>query len=147
MTEPAATVSTTITASAAKVWDALTDPDAIKQYFMGADVDTDWKVGSPITWSGKWKDQPFTDKGEILDVEAQRRLSYSHWSPLAKTEDSPENYHVVTVTLEPVDGGTQVELIQSNLIGGVTEADRRSREDYEKNWSMVLQGLKDTVES
>ncbi len=43
--------------------------------------------------------------------------------------------------------GTKVELTQSNLIGGATQADRDSRADFEKNWSTVLKGLKDEVES
>ena len=40
-----------------------------------------------------------------------------------------------------------MELTQSNLIGGITQADRDNRADYEKNWSTVLKGLKDEVES
>ena len=47
----------------------------------------------------------------------------------------------------PIGNGTKVELTQSNLIGGVTQADRDSRADFEKNWSTVLKGLKDEVES
>ena len=66
--------------------------------------------------------------------------------PLTGVDDAPENYHVVTTTLHQTDGGTKVELTQSNLTGGVSEADRSSRADYEKNWSTVLEGLKKTVE-
>ena len=82
MSEFAAKVSTRIASDRDAVWDALTNPEAIKKYFMGATVATDWKRGSPITWSGDWKGKPFQDKGEILEVTPKQRLSYSHWSPL-----------------------------------------------------------------
>ena len=146
MAEETAQVSIVVEASPQQVWDALLDPVAIKKYFMGATVKTDWKVGSPISWSGEWDGKPFSDKGEILDCEDSKVLSYSHWSPLTGADDTPENYHVVTTTLRETDGGTRVELTQSNLTGGVSAADRRNQASYEKNWSTVLEGLKKTVE-
>ena len=147
MTESTAKVSIVIDASLQKVWDALLDPVAIKKYFMDTTVKTDWKVGSPITWSGEWKGKPYEDKGEILTCDDHKALSYSHWSPLSGADDTPENYHVVTTTLTKTDAGTRVELTQSNLAGGVSDADRSNRADYEKNWTTVLEGLKTTVEA
>jgi len=146
MNEQTAKVAIVVEASPKRVWDALVDPVAIKTYFMGTTVETDWKVGSPITWSGEWKGKAFSDKGEILECEDSKVLSYSHWSPLTGAEDVPENYHVVTTTLHEAEGGTEVELTQSNLTGGVSATDRSSRADFEKNWSTVLEGLKKTVE-
>ncbi|MEO7369555.1 MAG: SRPBCC domain-containing protein, partial [Ilumatobacteraceae bacterium] len=43
------------------VWNALTDPALVSQYFMGATVKTDWQVGHPITFTCTWKDKPFED--------------------------------------------------------------------------------------
>ncbi|HEX3090150.1 MAG TPA: SRPBCC domain-containing protein [Ilumatobacteraceae bacterium] len=131
-----------------QVWKALTEPDLVKQYFMGATVKTDWQVGHPITFSGKWKDKTFEDKGEILTFEPEQEMSYSHWSPLSGAADTPDNYHVVHISLDDAgSGGTKVTLEQSNLKGGVTEADKASRADYEKNWSSTLEGLKKVVEA
>ncbi|TWP36965.1 SRPBCC family protein [Leekyejoonella antrihumi] len=48
-----------------RVWNALTDPDQVAQYMMGSRAETDWKPGSPITWSGQWKGEPYQDKGEV----------------------------------------------------------------------------------
>jgi len=130
-----------------QVWKALTDPDLVSQYFMGATVKTDWEVGHPITFTGVWKDKPYQDKGEILDFKPEEELSYSHWSPLSGADDTPENYHVVHVALDDATGGgTKVTLEQSNLSGGVTEADRKRRAEYEKNWSATLKGLKKVAE-
>jgi len=131
-----------------QVWKALTDPQLLSQYFMGATVKTDWEVGHPITFSGVWKDRPYEDKGEVLDFKPEQELRYSHWSPLSGAEDAPENYHVVRVALDDATGGgTKVTLEQSNLEGGVTDADRKSRADYEKNWTETLKGLKKVAEA
>lgn len=142
-----AKASVVVAAPRHRVWEALTDPKLIPQYFMGAKVDTDWKVGHPIKFKGTWQDKPYEDKGEILAFQPEKEMSYSHWSPLSGTPDVPDSYHVVHIALREVEDGTEVSLDQSNLNGQVTEADRSSREDYEKNWSEMLAGLKKVAES
>ncbi|HEY7626822.1 MAG TPA: SRPBCC domain-containing protein [Ilumatobacteraceae bacterium] len=147
MTATTAKASVVVKAPRHRVWEALTDPTLIPQYFMGAEIDTDWKVGHPIKFKGEWKGKPFEDKGEILTFEPHREMSYSHWSPLEGKDDVPDNYHVVHIALREVEEGTEVVLDQSNLNGQVTEDDRQHREDYEKNWSGMLAGLKKVAEN
>lgn len=137
-----ATTSVTIDAPAAKVWDALTSPDKVKQYMHGTEMSTDWKEGSPIRWRGVWQGRAYEDKGEVLEVKPQKLLRYTHWSPMGASEDRPENYHTVTYKLSGEDGTTLLTLIQDN---------NPSQEEAEKmasnNWAPVLQGLKKTAES
>ena len=147
MTTVTASASLVVDAPRQRVWEALTDPELVRQYFMGAEVATDWQVGHPITFTGTWKDKPFEDKGEILTFEPQQEMSYSHWSPLSGTDDTPDNYHVVHIVLDDADDGTRVTLEQSNLNGSITDADRNSRDDYEKNWQATLEGLKKVAEA
>jgi uncharacterized protein YndB with AHSA1/START domain len=146
MTVVTAQVSVVIAASDRQVWEALTNPNLIREYFFGTTVATDWKVGSPITFAGEWNGRPYADKGEILVFRPNEELSYSHWSPMSGTDDAPESYHVVDIALADAEGGTRVTLTQSNLTGGVTDADRASCEEYEKNWKAMLKGLKATAE-
>jgi uncharacterized protein YndB with AHSA1/START domain len=148
MSEITASASVVVDRPRQQVWKALTEPDLVSQYFMGATVKTDWQVGHPITFSGTWKDKPFEDKGEIISFAPEMEMSYSHWSPLSGAEDVPDNYHVVHITLDDADAdaGTKVTLEQSNLNGSVTDADRKSRADYEKNWTSTLEGLKKVAE-
>ena len=141
-----AQAATTIDAPAQDVWNVLTDPQRIGKYFMGATVDTDWQVGHPITFTGEWKGQQYQDKGEILACTPTSELAFSHWSPLAGTEDVPDNYHVVRITLVDRGDSTAVTLAQSNLNGAVTDDDRAHRADFEKNWATVLDGLKADAE-
>jgi uncharacterized protein YndB with AHSA1/START domain len=147
MSTTTADVSVVVNAPPDEVWTALTEPAAIRRYYLGATVETDWEVGSPITWSGEWDGKPYQDHGEILTVEPPRELEYSHWSPLSGADDTPDNYHVIDITLDPDGERTKVRLTQANLNGTVTDGDREHRDDYEKNWRTVLEGLKATVES
>lgn len=136
-----ATKTVTIDAPRSKVWDALTNPDKIKQYMHGTDTSTDWKEGSPITWKGEWKGRSYEDKGIVLAVEPQKRLQYTHWSPIGGTADKPENYHAVTYELSGNDGKTKLTLTQDN---NATEEEAETM--AENNWGPVLKGLKETAE-
>jgi uncharacterized protein YndB with AHSA1/START domain len=145
MNEATAKVSKSIAASPADVWHALTSRQALKQYFFGADVESKWKVGAPIRMRGEFKGKTYEDKGEILIADTEKRLEFSHWSPMSGEPDAKENYHVVTFDLAPDRSGTTVSITQSNLTGGVKMSDREHKADYEKNWSGVLDGLEKVV--
>ena len=70
-----AKVSTTINAPITKVWDALTNPEIIRQFMFGTEVVSEWSKGSPIVWKGTWEGKPYEDKGVILAIEAKIRSS------------------------------------------------------------------------
>jgi uncharacterized protein YndB with AHSA1/START domain len=91
-----------VKAPASSVWKALTTLRTFKQFFFGSDISTDWQVGSPISFKGSWKGKPYEDKGAIQTFDRERRLAFTHWSPLSGMDD--------------------------------------------KNWAMVLEGLKKAVE-
>jgi uncharacterized protein YndB with AHSA1/START domain len=132
--------SITISAPAAKVWDAITKPVQRKRWFFGVDTLTDWKVGSPIVHSGEWQGQPYTDKGVIKTFEPGRRLSHTHWSPVSGRPDKPENYETVTYTLRDRGGATEVAITEENV------ATPEQRAVSEVMWADVLAGLKRLVE-
>src|SRR5687768_1384270 len=109
-----AKAETDIAAPARDVWQALTDPAAIKQYMFGTNVESSWRKGSPSTLKGEWQGRSYEDKGVILAVDAPRSLQYTHFSPLLGKPALPENYHTVTVTLAPSGAATRVVLEQDN---------------------------------
>lgn len=132
--------SISIVAPRQAVWQALVTPEAIKQYMFGADVRSDWQKGSAITWSGEMNGKKFQDRGVVLEVEPEQSLQYTHFSPLSGKADAPENYHTVTVDLSASAGDTMVSLAQD---GNSNEA---ARAESEKNWGVMLAGLKKYVE-
>jgi uncharacterized protein YndB with AHSA1/START domain len=132
--------SIAIHAPLSKVWQALTDPEIIRQYFYDTEVITDWKVGSPIVWKGEWEGKEYQEKGTILKSEPQRLLQYTYLSSFSGLEDVPENYANITYELEEDGDETILTVRQENI------ADERAREQSEKNWAMLLSNLKQLLE-
>jgi uncharacterized protein YndB with AHSA1/START domain len=145
MAVQASQVKTTVNAPPAVVWKALTNASSLKQFFFGFDIVTDWRIGSPIRFRGDWKGEPYEDKGTIQSFDVDRRLAFTHWSPLSKLEDKPENYHIVSFDLRPINGGTEVVLTQINQSDN-EPLTPEMRQEYDKNWAMLLDGLKKVVE-
>jgi uncharacterized protein YndB with AHSA1/START domain len=136
-----AKATVTINAPAAKVWEALTTPKILKQYYFGADIASDWKVGSTIIYKGMWQGKSYEDKGTILRFEPEKLLVATHWSPLSGVPDSPENHHKVTYELSEQGGGTKVTLTQDN---NASEEEKMQNDQF---WKTMLDGLKKLLES
>jgi uncharacterized protein YndB with AHSA1/START domain len=135
-----AKASIEIGASAAKVWDALTNPALIKQYLFGTDAVSDWKVGSPITYKGVWGGKPYEDKGRIVETVPHKLLKTTYWSSFSSRPDLPENYSNVTYTLSGKNGRTLLEVEQDN------NPTKESAEHSRNNWKTVLQTMKTVLE-
>ncbi len=135
-----AKASILINAPASKVWDALTQPELIKQYLFGTEVTTDWKVGSPIKYRGVWQGKPYEDKGKVLQVEPGRKLVSTFWSALSGVPDQPEYYKTVQYELYNQVSATRLTITQDNN-DSEEEAQHSSQ-----NWQMVLEGIKKLLE-
>lgn len=133
-------VDITINASAAKVWEALTTPSIIKQYFFGTDAVSDWKVGSPLIFRGEWQGKTYEDKGTILESVPNKKFKYSYWSSMSGREDKPENYANVTYELAENNNITTLTITQENI------PDEKTKEHSEQNWKKVLEDLKKLLE-
>lgn len=135
-----ARASMTINAPASRVWEAITKPELIRKYLFGTEVVSDWKVGSSILYRGEWQGKPFEDKGQILEIEPEKRLVSTYWSPMSGVPDLPENYHQVTYQLSDRDGKTEVAILQDN------NASEEEKAHSEANWKAVLEGMKKLLE-
>jgi uncharacterized protein YndB with AHSA1/START domain len=135
------TVSVTIQAPKSKVWEAVTNPEMIKKYLFGTETRSDWKVGSPITFSGVWDGKAYEDKGTILEIEKEKILKYNYWSNFSGEKDEPANYSNITYTLSSGENGSTIfTLTQDNI------KSQESKDHSEKNWTMVLNTMKDLLE-
>ncbi len=129
-----------IKADISKVWDAIVNPEIIKEYFFGTQVTSDWKVGSPIIFSGDWDGKQYRDKGTILAIEAEQTLQYNYWSGFSGLEDKPGNYSIVTYFLAQKDKAVLLTLTQEGF------ANEQALQHAVQGWEMVLNGMKDLVE-
>lgn len=133
------TYKTTINASVEKVWEALINPEMVKQYFFGSTQETDWKIGSSILWTGEYEGTKYIDKGEILEFSTNDKLSYSYLSSWSGLDDKPENYLLVTYEVKAIKAGTELTITQSNY-------DEEKAKHSAENWAVVIDGLKKLVE-
>jgi uncharacterized protein YndB with AHSA1/START domain len=136
-----AEASVLVEAPRSRVWQALTDPEIVKQYFLGTTVTTTWRVGEPVTFAGEWKGKRYEDKGIVLENRPEDLLRISHYSPLTGLPDVPENYHTVEYRLDEQPDGTQVTITQGN-----NKSDSEAEESA-KLWAIVLGNLKGLLES
>lgn len=130
-----------IAASSADVWDALVNPATAKKYFFGADARSDWKAGSPITFTGEFNGTRYHEKGTILQCQPERLLQYSHWSDLERLPDLPEHYRNWTFRIDAKDAHAVLSVTEDNI------PDDASRARSDEFWSGVLATIKRIVES
>lgn len=140
MTDITCTVSVEIKAPISKVWKALIEPEQIKKYLFGTDTKCDWKVGSPITFSGVWEGKPYEDKGTILAIEPEKLLKYNYWSNW-QGEDSLDKRQVISYKLKSENGKTLFTLVQENC---PTED---AKDHSANNWKSVLNSMKEMLEA
>lgn len=129
-----------INASSYKIWEALVKPEIAKNYFFGAEIITDWKVGSPITFKGEFNGNEYEEKGVLLNVEPNAQLQYSHWSNFDGLPDEPGNYRTWTFDINEEDGASQLSITEDNI---PTEKQKNRSDEF---WSETLLNIRRLVE-
>lgn len=129
-----------------KVWNLLTNPDVTKEYMFGCEVLSDWKIGSPILWKGQTEDgkEIIYVKGNIIDVIAGQKVTFTMFDPNMQLDDVPENYLNLTYELKEMDDKTLLKLTQGNF-ASVADGKKRYEESL-KGWEMILPLMKQIAE-
>ena len=130
-----------INAEPAKVWHALITPEIIKEYLFGTETITDWKVESEIIFQGEYEGHKYKDKGIVVENILHKTLSYLYWSSFSGLEDKPENYNLVTYTLNSTNNKTtQFTWTQKGF------ANEDGYKHSESGMDAFLQKIKEVVE-
>ena len=125
-----------IEASAAKVWEALTNGEHTKHYWSRY-VQSDWKVGSRVECLRADKSKLSHD-GEVLEIDAPRRLVMTFDVTPEGMKEPPSR---VTYELEELHGATKLTVIhngfppESEVLKGIS-----------KGWPYILSSLKTYLE-
>jgi uncharacterized protein YndB with AHSA1/START domain len=138
----------TINATPAKVWDALTNPEQTKKYMFGCETVSDWKKGSALLWKGSYEGKEIIFvKGEILEIEPEKKLVYTTIDPNSNIDDVSENYLTVTYNLTEESGKTVLTVTQGDY-SKVAEGEKRYAEAYNggEGWNPILAEIKKLVE-
>jgi len=124
-----------------KVWNALTQPELVKQWQYGSDLITDWKIGNEIRFRNEWEGQVFEQWGTVLEVVPNQKIRYSLFFPRPGLEDKPENYFVMSYVLSEENQKTKLEIIQEDNRPGAVQEKPQGEENP------ILQALKAVIES
>lgn len=138
----------TINAPAAKVWDALVNPEQTKKYMFGCETVSDWKPGSPLLWKMNYEGKEMIPvKGNVLEIQPFKLLKYTVIDPTASYPDIPENYLNVTYELEEQDGKTILTVSQDGF-EDAADGEKRYQDVYNKGegWNPILVQIKELIE-
>ncbi len=129
--------SVNVRAPVATVWGTITDLERIPRWLNGVKVETTWKVGEPISFTGDWQGKPLEERATILHFEPEKALQYGQWRGRAT---SPKNQSVVTFTVAPHGNETVVFVRHDHL---ATDVDRKHADFH---WGVTLVVLRDVIE-
>jgi uncharacterized protein YndB with AHSA1/START domain len=125
-----------------KLWQALTDGALTQRYWYGRRVDSDWKVGSPVTfWYETAEGEAVSDRGIVLESNRPKRLSYTfHVEFIDELRD--EHPSRVTLDIEPAGRDAKLTLIHDEF-----EPRSRILEGCRSGWPVILSSLKSLLET
>ncbi|CAN5511602.1 hypothetical protein BH11PSE7_BH11PSE7_06440 [soil metagenome] len=147
MNKPSYLYVTFIATTKEKVWDAITNPEIARQYWVGAKSAcsrmnvSDWKPGSK--WTHERADEPgvVDITGDVIESSPPRRLVIS-WARPAEYGDAARHSRV-TFDVEPyINGLVKLTVAHSDL-----EKDPAMLEGISGGWPMVLSNLKTLLET
>jgi uncharacterized protein YndB with AHSA1/START domain len=127
-----------IRATPERLWQAITDPAMTSIYYFGSLIESDFKVGSPLSY--KEADGSVDIEGEVLEVDPPRRLVHSFTTRWEQNDDPP-----TTVTWEITPMGSETCLLEMTHGGFTTE--NATYESVKGGWPVILSGLKTLVET
>jgi uncharacterized protein YndB with AHSA1/START domain len=130
---------TFIRTTPAKLWEALTDPQFIRQYWFGITIACGWTKGSP--WKLTYPDGRLDTTGELLEIDPPRRMVI-RWQNVSKAELEAEGPSRCTIQLEPA--GKAVKL---TITHEVDRPDSKLITAVSGGWPLVLSNLKSLLET
>ena len=122
-----------------KLWQALTDPDFTRRYWVETWQDCEWKAGA--SWKLMIPDGRVADSGEVVEIDAPRRLVLS-WRNEFKPERREEGYSRMTYTLEP-----QGESVKLTVLHEIDKPQSKLIEGVSNGWPLILASLKSLLET
>ena len=129
---------TFIRTSPQKLWDALTKPEFIKQYWFNMTQESEWKVGAP--WKMLSSDGGVTDAGEVLEIDPPRRLVLK-WRNEFMPELKAEGYSRCVYDLEQ-DG----DVMKLTVTHSIDKDDAKLITAVSGGWPRILSSLKTMLE-
>ncbi len=122
-----------------KLWQALTNPEFQRQYWVGMNINTDWKPGSD--WQLTFPDGSIADHGKVIECKPLKRIVLK-WKNVWKTGLGAEGFSRCVMDMEPNEDAVKLTVThsmgkeKSKLIKAVSGG-----------WPMILSNLKSLLET
>jgi uncharacterized protein YndB with AHSA1/START domain len=139
MDKPDHVYKTYIRGTAEDVWDAIVNPDKTEQYYFGTRVQSDWEVGSTLTYENP--DGSLAADGHIIAIDAPKRLEHTFralWDDELKAEGPVRE----VVSLVEHDGMVELTVEMYDLDPATKRYD-----DFTGGNPYIYAGLKSLVET
>lgn len=120
----------------AELWQAITDPDKTRHYWYGALNRSEWTPGA--RWTSEGEDGTLFLDGEIVEIEAPRRLV--HTFHVSEGDGSAEPLSTVTWEITAMGDACRLVLVHEGL-GPAT------LKYVTGGWELILSGLKTLLET
>ena len=122
-----------------QAWDGFVSPESNRIIFMGGELETNLKPGSPISWVGTGADGNRTTyvHGEVLQSEPTKLLQYTF------SMGSSDKVSRVTIELSPESEATKVSVVHDHWDAD-NDATYASCAD---GWPRILSRLKTLLET
>jgi uncharacterized protein YndB with AHSA1/START domain len=122
-----------------ELWNALTDPEFMRQYWGGVHCESDWKAGAP--WKMLRPNGEVTDTGEIVEADPPNKLVIK-WQNEFRPELKAEGFSQCTMQLEPVESAVKLTIIHS-----IDKDNSKFVEAVSGGWPRILSNLKSLLET
>jgi len=122
-----------------RLWQALTDPEENKAYWLGAHQVSEWKPGAK--WELFRENGGLADSGEILEADKPRRIAI-RWQNHMRPELEAEGFGRCVIELEAVEGGVKLTIDHSLPL-----ADSKVIQAVSGGWPKILSNLKSLLET
>jgi uncharacterized protein YndB with AHSA1/START domain len=126
-----------INASRQKVWEALTNTAEVVQWF-GDIAEIDLRAGGAARFG--WSEYGHVFEAVIETVEPMQRFAY-RWADTTEVavDDGPST--LVEFTLDSVDGGTKVKVVETGFAAFPDDIHAKSLEENQSGWRLEFEDL------
>ncbi len=122
-----------------KLWAKLTETEIPREFFWATALHAEWKVGG--AWKSTAPDGTLVDGGEILELDAPKRLVLS-WRHEMQPEKKEEGYSRMTYELEP-----KGEAVKLTVIHEMDHGQSKFIQAVSNGWPTILSSLKSLLET
>jgi uncharacterized protein YndB with AHSA1/START domain len=122
-----------------KLWDALTKPEFVRQYWFGFKADSSWKKGS--SWALVSPDGNTMDAGEILEVEPPKKLVIK-WQHQSRPELREEGFSRATFEIS-----AQGDTVRLTVTHEIDKTPSQLIDAVSSGWPAILSSLKSLLET